>query len=69
MTVTVRPGDTLIIGRGERFPTEEAGNIARKNIEEQLPRVKIVLIGGVSDLAVYRDAETAHDDIADSAEE
>lgn len=61
MTITVSPGDTLIIGRSERYPTEEAGNIARKNIEEWLPGVKIVLIGGVSALAVYRDAEIAQD--------
>lgn len=62
MTVTVRPGDTLIVGRAERYLTDEEGNAAIERMKEQLPGIKIVLIAGVTALAVYRDTEVLSTD-------
>ena len=51
--LVVRPGDTLVVAMSAVLPTSEAKTLADL-MEDALPGVEIVLVGGASALAAYR---------------
>lgn len=54
--VVVRPGDTLIVGMGDRITALGADRLV-KELEDHTPGVRVVLVESVTRLAVYRETE------------
>lgn len=52
-TAVVRPGDTLILRVADRAPTEYVQRLGAA-LEERLPDVKVLVLGGVAEMAIYR---------------
>jgi hypothetical protein len=52
-TAIVRPGDTLVLRLAERARPQDVDAV-RAAVQEALPDVEVLIVGGVEEMAIYR---------------